>query len=1349
MCVALLGWLVLGWSVPAGAEVILQYFGTSWPEITRRLPELAEAGYNALWLPPPFKAGAGGSVGFDCYDRFDVGNKNQNGSTTTRYGTGAELINLVETSHRFGIRVYFDNIMAHNGGPWPSGAPGTLNANGFVPEDFHLIRTGESTYTKVDWPTWTDEWQVLNRNPFGYDIAQETPNDSFGYSEGDDYAKWSGLRHPGNPEYYPDADLTVAYNNAGEPLHPFADCELFTDTGYGTNAVGAANGRFDWQDANANGQHDPGETCEPFTDTGVDPGRPDHCTTNWGYADGKYNMGNTYAEDVNAMLYRAVRWFVDKFRPDGFRLDAVKHVPAYFFGKMDDPKDDSNWGYCGQIQEQYNLSRGYSDWNNHRDTVFNNTQARDDLLCFGEHLGEPPARSGYVSAGLRTATDDFLNAVKNNVGATLSGMDSSFYNVTSPSVSMMYVMSHDNNILWGGDRMQAHAMMVPREGLPMVYTDGYNESTEAESWFPKPADVPFLGQFNQGYLPNLCDIAQHFGWGYQSGKWSDQDFCAFSRYDPTATGTEGEQITMIFMMARNYVGGWIGRDFSAGFPEGARLVNYSVCGGPFYVQVSGGLLRHLDGSQVTVPSGEYYVFSWRNPEMPPVWGDSPTNPVRPIMILEDGQPVGTIAHTRRDGRDGDPAFNPYGLADSVTNDFAYTLPIPRITRGSNLTIVARADGSAENILLKFDGGVDLNSRMSVVSQAAGTRDNPPAAADDRFLGYEQMRYIQRACEKFAAVDVGRNVIGSPGAETYRAVIGSNGYQWVNGGGVNASAGTVTWIYHEGTNTGAGATRQFNPLPAAAAGQPVELWAKIGYQGQADRALVYYTTNGANPEGSAGTGLGATRVAAMQWVTNVPHDGTGVADWWRATLPPMPAGVELRYKISAFDDNAPSVFPWSADNIAVKQRMETQFDITNFNVHAAVYYPHNDWGAQAQGLADGYHVLRMRAFLGRAAGHAPIYRQWTQTIYLDTEPPRGAIIWPAADHALLRSNTYVVVVHTDPTVTGVWYRVDDLRAANNGAGNGAWAPAATAQLGLPPAGSPWRQEWRFTYTDVATNGSASLQVRLLESTSSTNMNLSDAAGHFRTLQRNVDCRTNGLRLWVAQPVTNGAPVAAGDLLRVQFSKPLADGLTSQQVIQALGVWAGDTLLTNTGAALRYNVSTTNHEFTLPLPDLALGTPDVARELQVIFTRTNAPLMTARRSVVARTADSNGDGVPDDWEAKWGQPAGSLAAGDDDDGDGADNLQEYYMDTHPLQAGDVLMAGPLAWSNGRPTFNFQGKSNRLYHVWYRDTLFAGPAAWQRATASNEPMAGDNLEELFTDQLPLAAVTQRYYRLQVLLP
>ena len=101
------------------SDAILQYFGTSWNDIALKMPELAEAGYTALWLPPPFKGTSVWDVGFGTFDRFDLGDKDQSGTIPTKYGTAAELQNLIETAHRFGLRIYFDNVMAHNGGPIP------------------------------------------------------------------------------------------------------------------------------------------------------------------------------------------------------------------------------------------------------------------------------------------------------------------------------------------------------------------------------------------------------------------------------------------------------------------------------------------------------------------------------------------------------------------------------------------------------------------------------------------------------------------------------------------------------------------------------------------------------------------------------------------------------------------------------------------------------------------------------------------------------------------------------------------------------------------------------------------------------------------------------------------------------------------------------------------------------------------------------------------------------------------------------------------------------------------------------------------------------------------------------
>ena len=127
-------------AVQTHAEVILQYFNNTWNEMAEKMPEIAEVGYGAMWLPPPQKASGDLSVGYDLWDPFDLGGNPQRTGGRTRYGTEEELLRLIETAHRFGIRVYFDNIMNHRAFQVPG-----FDANtpidlypGMLPEDFHL-----------------------------------------------------------------------------------------------------------------------------------------------------------------------------------------------------------------------------------------------------------------------------------------------------------------------------------------------------------------------------------------------------------------------------------------------------------------------------------------------------------------------------------------------------------------------------------------------------------------------------------------------------------------------------------------------------------------------------------------------------------------------------------------------------------------------------------------------------------------------------------------------------------------------------------------------------------------------------------------------------------------------------------------------------------------------------------------------------------------------------------------------------------------------------------------------------------------------------------------------------------
>src|SRR5947207_14831869 len=70
------------------APPILQMFESSWKNIENRAPDIFAAGYGAMWVPPPGRADAGNqSVGYDVYNRFDLGSA----GNATLYGTKTGL----------------------------------------------------------------------------------------------------------------------------------------------------------------------------------------------------------------------------------------------------------------------------------------------------------------------------------------------------------------------------------------------------------------------------------------------------------------------------------------------------------------------------------------------------------------------------------------------------------------------------------------------------------------------------------------------------------------------------------------------------------------------------------------------------------------------------------------------------------------------------------------------------------------------------------------------------------------------------------------------------------------------------------------------------------------------------------------------------------------------------------------------------------------------------------------------------------------------------------------------------------------------------------------------------------
>jgi alpha-amylase len=71
--------------------------------IKSKLPEIAQAGFTALWLPPANKAASWKSMAYDPYDYYDLGEFDQKGGVPMWFGSKAELLDLIEFAHSAGL----------------------------------------------------------------------------------------------------------------------------------------------------------------------------------------------------------------------------------------------------------------------------------------------------------------------------------------------------------------------------------------------------------------------------------------------------------------------------------------------------------------------------------------------------------------------------------------------------------------------------------------------------------------------------------------------------------------------------------------------------------------------------------------------------------------------------------------------------------------------------------------------------------------------------------------------------------------------------------------------------------------------------------------------------------------------------------------------------------------------------------------------------------------------------------------------------------------------------------------------------------------------------------------------
>lgn len=96
------------WHVPADQK--------HWYRLRMALPSLRDAGVDNVWIPPGCKGMDPSGTGYDVYDLYDLGEFDQKGSISTRWGSKEDLQALIAVARDVGIGIYWDAVLNHKAG---------------------------------------------------------------------------------------------------------------------------------------------------------------------------------------------------------------------------------------------------------------------------------------------------------------------------------------------------------------------------------------------------------------------------------------------------------------------------------------------------------------------------------------------------------------------------------------------------------------------------------------------------------------------------------------------------------------------------------------------------------------------------------------------------------------------------------------------------------------------------------------------------------------------------------------------------------------------------------------------------------------------------------------------------------------------------------------------------------------------------------------------------------------------------------------------------------------------------------------------------------------------------------
>ncbi|HEX3598739.1 MAG TPA: alpha-amylase family glycosyl hydrolase, partial [Lacipirellulaceae bacterium] len=475
---------------------ILQLFESRWQTIEGRMPDIFQAGYGRLWLPPPERADSGNtSVGYDVYDRFDLGSPRNE----TLYGTETSLKTLVTSAHTAGLLVNTDFIANHDGFTnsgsvdtkgtsdtsddvtfaQAGGYPGfALSVPGDIDGDFHgAFETSQQTF----------------RLSGLIDIAQEK-NNQF-------------IRQPvtaGDPRNIP-AGTQAAFGRLANVPDP-NNARFYPDQGLGGTAV------FD-----------------PRTNQNV---------TLYNFNTTTPLAGDAVTDNAMGLLMRNARWMIQDIGVDGFRFDAARHFPSWVLDYLDQAMFLSKTTPLLDGSQQHTFS-------------FSETGYDSDLNYLQSFIRKDINNANLSQVGGNRDALDFNLFGALNGNLTANGTQNNWHNIIHASIDLhddglrngsqgvLFAQSHDELGPYLQNVAYAYILMMP--GQAIVYDNAQEFGTNRD--FPRGGKLDALGGFYGNTITKLVDIRNTHGRGDFKERWIDEAF--------GDTNGDGQQFSNVYVYERS------------------------------------------------------------------------------------------------------------------------------------------------------------------------------------------------------------------------------------------------------------------------------------------------------------------------------------------------------------------------------------------------------------------------------------------------------------------------------------------------------------------------------------------------------------------------------------------------------------------------------------------------------------------------------------------------------------------------------------------------------------------------------------------------------------------------------